>query len=101
MHSSRPMTIFLTAVASGLALAWAAAPPKSATPTLPQGKSHALILVGLPGDGEHEKQFATIARQWRDWLTDSLGFASRDVRVLFGRNGKPGLARGAARRGEI
>ena len=61
-------------------------------------KSHALIVVGLPGDGEHEKLFANTARQWRDWLTDSLNF---EVTVLFGRSGQPPLADVPATRAAI
>ena len=61
-------------------------------------KSHALIVVGLPGDGEHEKLFANTARQWRDWLTDSLNF---EVTVLFGRSGQPPLADAPATRAAI
>src|SRR5262249_5806031 len=48
-----------------LAGAWAPAGQQADTP----GKSRALIVVGLPGDAEHEKLFADTARQWRDWLT--------------------------------
>jgi hypothetical protein len=61
-------------------------------------KSRALIIVGLPGDAEHEKLFADTARQWRDWLTDSLDF---EVTVLFGRSGKPPLANAPATREAI
>jgi hypothetical protein len=62
------------------------------------GKSRALIVVGLPGDKEHERHFADTARHWRDWLTDSLGF---EVTVLFGRSGQTGLAKDAATRAAI
>jgi hypothetical protein len=70
-------------------------------PALQTSKGHALILVGLPGDEEHEKLFATVTRAWRDWLTGPLGFAAADVRVLFGRDGKQGLAKGAATRAAV
>src|SRR5262249_3047070 len=62
------------------------------------GKSRALIVVGLPGDAEHEKLFADTARQWHDCLTESLDF---EVTVLFGRAGRPRLARVAATRDAI
>jgi hypothetical protein len=65
------------------------------------GKSHALLLVGLPGDEEHEKSFATTALQWRNWLTDTLDFEPDEVRVLFGRDGRKGLAKGPATREAI
>jgi hypothetical protein len=61
-------------------------------------KNRALIIVGLPGDGDHEKLFADIAQQWRDWLSDSLDF---EVTVLFGRAGKPPLANAPATRAAI
>jgi hypothetical protein len=62
------------------------------------GQSHALIVVGLPGDAEHEEHFATVAKAWRDWLTGPLGFPADNVRILFGSAGKPGLAKGPAPR---
>lgn len=61
-------------------------------------KNHALVVVGLPGDAEHEKLFADTAQEWRDWLTDSLDF---EVTVLFGRSGKPPLANAPATRTAI
>ena len=67
-----------------LACAWAAGGPEAE----PAGKSRALIIVGLPGDAEHEKLFADTAGKWRDWLTDSLDF---EATVLFGRSGRQQL----------
>jgi hypothetical protein len=64
----------------------------------PPATSRALIVVGLPGDAEHEKQFAEVAGRWRSWLTDDLGFRSDDVHILFGRAGKEGLAKEPATR---
>jgi hypothetical protein len=61
-------------------------------------KNRALLVVGLPGDAEHEKLFADTAQQWRDWLTDSLDF---EVTVLFGRSGKPPLANAPATQGAL
>jgi hypothetical protein len=61
-------------------------------------KGRALIVVGLPGDPEHEKLFADTARRWRHWLTDSLDF---DVTLLFGRLGHPPLADAPATRAAI
>ncbi len=82
-----------------LALVTAAPQARAEPPTA--GRSHALILVGIPGDAEHETRFADIAQQWRSWLTGPLGFAADDVRVLFGRDGRPGLAKGPARRATV
>lgn len=61
-------------------------------------KNRALLIVGLPGDEEHEKIFADTAQQWRDWLSDSLDF---EVTVLFGRSGKPPLVNAPATRAAI
>jgi hypothetical protein len=61
-------------------------------------KSRALIVVGLPGDAEHETLFADTAQKWRDWLTDALDF---EVTVFFGRSGKPPLANVPATREAI
>jgi hypothetical protein len=80
-------------LALALGVAGAADEPKDEP-----GKSRALIVVGLSGDKEHERQFADTARHWRDWLTDSLGF---EVTVLFGRSGQPKLAKDAATRAAI
>jgi hypothetical protein len=60
----------------------------------PQQTGQALILVGLPGDEEHEKLFADTVKQWRRWLSDTLGFRPADVHVLFGKSGQEGLAQG-------
>jgi hypothetical protein len=85
-------------ILAGIVLALAAV-PAAAEP--PPPKSHALILVGLPGDADHDTLFADVAGQWRDWLTGPLGFAPDDVRVLFGRAGKDGLAKGPADKAAI
>ena len=65
------------------------------------GVSRALILVGIPGDQEHDDAFASIAKDWRDWLMKDLGFPETQVHILFGKEGKPGLARGPARRDAV
>ena len=63
--------------------------PSSAREKLvPVGISRALIIAGLPGDDAHEEQFAAIVKEWRTWLTDSLGFSAAEVRVLFGKAGE-------------
>jgi hypothetical protein len=89
------------AVATLLAITLAAAAPAAEPTAPPVRKGHALILVGLPGDAEHETLFASVAEQWRDWLTGPLGFAPGDVHVLFGRSGKDGLAQGPSDRAAI
>jgi hypothetical protein len=77
-----------------LACAWAAGGPEAE----PAGKSRALIIVGLPGDAEREKLLADTAGKWRDWLTNSLDF---EVKLLFGRSGRPQLADAPATRESI
>jgi hypothetical protein len=56
----------------------------------------ALIVVGLPGDDEHEALFRATAQAWQSWLTRSLQFPAGGVRVLFGERGEPALGAGAA-----
>lgn len=70
-------------------------------PNAAAGVSRALIVAGIPGDKEHERSFAGVAKDWKDWLTDSLGFAASEVRILFGKDGKQGLAKGPATREAI
>ena len=72
--------------------------PKEVAPEL---KGQALILMGLPGDEEHEQLFADTARQWRDWLIGTLGFNPADVRVLSGGAAKNGVSQGPATRATI
>jgi hypothetical protein len=96
----RLMGRLLIGIATALTALTAAASSAEPVAVRP-GRSHALILVGLPGDAEHEARFAAVAEAWRTWLTGSLGFAAADVRVLFGRAGKPGLAKGPADRAAI
>ena len=67
----------------------------------PRETGQALIVVGLPGDAEHETQFTDTVQQWRKWLTGPLGFQLNEVRILFGREGKEGLAQGPATREAI
>jgi hypothetical protein len=64
----------------------------TARPPASKPQNRALILVGLPGDQEHEEAFTATTRQWRDWLTESLDFDPAQVLILFGRDGKKELA---------
>ena len=84
-----------------LSAAWATPTSPAEEPANDVGTSRALILVGLPGDAEHEKLYGNIALQWRDWLVDGLAFRPDDVRVLFGRAGREGLAKQPATRKAI
>jgi len=93
--------LLLAGVALTLSAAWATPAPPAEEPANDMGTSRALILVGLPGDAEHEKLFGSTARQWRDWLVDGLAFRPDDVHVLFGRAGKEGLAKEPATRKAI
>ena len=74
--------------------------PKASSPReklVPAGISRALIITGLPGDDAHEEQFAAIVKEWRTWLTDSLGFSAPEVRVLFGKEPRNGTGKPAAK----
>jgi hypothetical protein len=75
--------------------------PPVSNAAVPASKGQVLILVGLPGDDEHEQLFAETVKQWRDWLTGSVGFSSADVHVLFGNGPHEGLANGPATRESI
>ena len=57
--------------------------------SVPTGR--ALIVVGLPGDEEHEALFQATARRWRDWLTGPVGFPNSEVRILSGSGARDGI----------
>jgi hypothetical protein len=89
------------AILLSLAPAWGDGVPPASKEAAPELKGQALILVGLPGDEEHEKLFAATVKQWRDWLTGPLGFNPADVRVLSSGAGQRGDSNGAATRAAI
>jgi hypothetical protein len=102
-HLSQPRSSFWL-FALVLAAVWpvrGSAEPAVAPIPPPAGVGHALIVVGLPGDKEHEALFADLARQYRDTLTGPLGFDADRVRVLFGKAGKPDLAKRPASRAAL
>lgn len=43
------------------------------------GQRWAVIIVGLPGDAEHEKLFRDTADAWQKWLTETLEFQADHV----------------------
>ena len=57
---------------------------KPATQQAVSATSQALIVVGLPGDSEHETLFQETTKAWREWLTGPLKFPRDAVHVLFG-----------------
>ncbi|HEV3115925.1 MAG TPA: hypothetical protein VGY58_02650 [Gemmataceae bacterium] len=61
------------------------------------GTSRALIIASIPGDDEHEEQFARIIKDWQTSLTQSMDFAAADVHVLFGKQSREGLGKPATR----
>jgi hypothetical protein len=67
----------------------------------PPPGERALIVVGLPGDAEHEASFKDTALAWQKWLTGPLQFRPEDVKVLFGEQGEPSLAASPASRQAI
>jgi hypothetical protein len=82
--------------------AWCEDVPASPNEAVRPLKGHVLILVGLPGDGEHEQLFADTVKSWRKWLTGPLGFNSAEIRVLFGKSKpKEGFSDGPATREAI
>ena len=46
------------------------------------GSDLALIVVGLPGDAEHEALFRKTVDAWRKWLTGPLSFPPGAIRIL-------------------
>jgi len=66
---------------------------------LPSGR--ALILVGLPGDKEHEKLFVDTAQAWKAWLTGPLGLDQTQVVLLYGFKELDGKAFHADTRADI
>ena len=55
-----------------------------------------LIVVGLPGDSEHETLFRETVKTWREWLTGPLKFPPDSVHILCTGGGDAEL--GARRR---
>jgi len=76
-------------------------PDVAADDRSPSRGDRALIVVGLPGDLEHETLFRETTRVWQQWLAGSLQFPVEGVRVLFGARGEPSLGAGPATRQAI
>lgn len=47
-----------------------------------------VILVGIPGDKDHEKLFRKTADAWQEWLTGTLQFEADHVLILTGAPGE-------------
>ncbi len=87
-----------------LLVAWtlASAPGRARSDEAPGPVAdRALIIVGLPGDREHELLFRTTAGAWRAWLTGPLGFPETGVRLLAGSTAEEGFADAPATRESI
>jgi hypothetical protein len=54
----------------------------------PPSERWAVILVGIPGDKDHEKLFRKTADAWQEWLTGTLQFEPDHVLVLAGEHGE-------------
>jgi hypothetical protein len=65
------------------------------------GSNRALIVVGLPGDSEHEALFRETAGRWKEWLVGKLGFPTVDVRILSGQADSLGIGDASATRESI
>ena len=48
-------------------------------PEVAKGERWGIILVGLPGDAEHDKLFRKTADGWQKWLTETLDFPADHV----------------------
>src|SRR5438105_3162716 len=89
----------MRALALAAGLAWAGSAGADEPPEPSGGR--ALIIVGLPGDEEHEALFRETAEKWRDWLKGPLKFPAEGVRAVFGTSKKDTLAAGPATREAI
>lgn len=49
-------------------------------------KRIAVIIVGLPGDKEHESLFEQTTMQWTQWLIKRCQFAKSDIHLFSGRD---------------
>jgi hypothetical protein len=65
------------------------------------GSNRALIVVGLPGDSDHQALFGETAHRWKNWLVGPLGFPSGNVRTLSGRPDALGFGDAPATRESI
>ncbi|MCO6459217.1 MAG: hypothetical protein J5I93_28240 [Pirellulaceae bacterium] len=85
----------LSLLALGLWPAGAAADdPTVERPAASQpGSSHALIVVGLPGDDAHRQLFDDIQRRWVAWLTGPAGFDPERITILSGAERRANDAR--------
>jgi hypothetical protein len=59
-------------------------------PSTNHGTRRALIICGLPGDGDHRKLFAETVEKLYSALTTRYGFAASNVLVRFGVASQPG-----------
>jgi len=51
-----------------------------------EGRRCALLVVGLPGDADHERLFAETVDAWQKWLVADLAFSPADVWRFSGRD---------------
>lgn len=78
------VVVRLAALALVLLVPQLRAQSKPATELAVSAMSQALIVIGLPGDPEHEELFRETAKAWRSWLIGPLKFPRDAVHVLFG-----------------
>jgi hypothetical protein len=71
--------------------------PSEKTPQNLSGERWAVILVGIPGDSDHEKLFRQTADAWQNWLTTTLEFETDHILRLPAKDQSAGLTGDAIR----
>jgi hypothetical protein len=84
MVSATRLLLFLFLFYAWIASAQCDDAPGPADTRFPELRGQALIVVGLPGDAEHEELFTSTAKRWSGWLTGKLGFRPEEIHVLSG-----------------
>src|SRR5262245_6429052 len=92
----RPVDYMLTFVCVCLIAGVLAAEAQDSSAEKPAGGRWAVIIVGIPGDDDHEKLFDKTADAWQEWLTGPLGFSAERVLLLNG-GAAPGTTADAIR----
>lgn len=71
--------LFLIALLTASAASGQEATSEEAKGQPERGQRWAVILIGLPGDAEHENLFRLTAGAWEKWLTGALDFPTEQV----------------------
>jgi hypothetical protein len=92
----RPVACMLQFVCACLIAGVLSAEVQDSPAEKPAGERWAVIIVGIPGDDQHEKLFDKTADAWQEWLAGPLGFSVEHVLLLNG-GAAPGTTADAIR----